>query len=431
MRNVPAQETKLTEEQQRAFEKLKSKLLKKGSIVSLKGYAGTGKTTLLRYLANEIGDEFTDVYMAAPTHKAAEVLGRKLGRNVSTVHSLFGLRPKWDGRGGYKFVRSNKDPVEFTWGSLLGIDEGSMVPPKLHGYVEEAVDKYNLSVVYAGDPAQLPPVNEEPSPTLAVDGYMLENIVRQAQGNPIIEASMEIRNHDNGYGYEFESATTTQGGVTVVEEQEELLMRAIEEFDTEKYKAHGDHARILAYRNNVVSGYNEICRDAIYGDQSDEQFIEGEWLVAKSPWGPQDQPDWMNVIATSEEFVVRGKEPNTLLGFDSWILEISSAPDTDDIRHIEVLNRDEVPKYEAKMDKILEKAKKNGKHWKKYYHFKEAFAEVDYSYAMTVHRSQGSTFSKVFIDAEDITSCPNTDEIGNLLYVAVTRASEDVVVYQW
>lgn len=428
MRNQPV-ENSLTEEQQKAFDHIKEKITKRsGASVTLKGYAGTGKTTTLRHLARRLGPEFSETYMLAPTHKAAEVLGRKTGREVGTVHSALGLRPKRDGEGGYKFVPSGQGQKNFAWGSLVLIDEASMIPQKLYTMIENIREDRNLSIVYSGDPAQLPPVNENPSPALSQEGSMLEKIVRQEKDNPIIQASMGVRNSNDSKQYSFETKKNGSQGVEVVEERVDLIERAIEAFDTEKYRNKGDYARILAYRNDVVETYNNVCRDILYGD-ADEQFIEGEWLVATDPWYGTNGEEQAPIIQNSEEFIVRGKEPSTLYEFDTWVLEISSDPKSEEVRYIEVLNRDELDRYNQKLSNLADKAlKNNGRGWDTYYDYKEHFAHVDYSYAMTTHKAQGSTFTKTFVDVEDINTCPNYHEIQRLKYVAVTRASDTLVI---
>jgi exodeoxyribonuclease-5 len=428
MRNKPAGHS-LTEEQQKAFDKIKGIITDGSGVATLSGYAGTGKTTTLRQIARRLGPEFSEVYMMAPTHKAAEVLGRKTGREVSTIHSALGLRPKRDGQGGYKFVPTGRGRRNFAWGSLLLVDEGSMVPQQLYDIADEIRDNRNLSIVYSGDPAQLPPVNEDPSPALDHDGYKLEKIVRQEQDNPIIQASMEVREAEDAKRHSFTPNVKGDQGVEVAPSRTELIEKAIEAFDTDLYRRRGDHVRILAYRNDVVETYNDICRDILY-DGTDEQFIDGEWLVATDPWYGSEGKEMAPIIQNSEEFVVQGKEPSSLYGFDTWVLEISSDPDGgDEVRYIEVLNRDEIPRYEAKLNDLAEKAKQNG-NWDDYYNYKEHFAHVDYSYAMTTHKAQGSTFTKTFVDAEDISTCPNRSEISRLKYVATTRASQKLVVFE-
>jgi len=435
MRNNPKQHS-LTEDQQKAFDKIKNEVSKKdGSVVSLTGFAGSGKTFLIRHIAETLDSDFSNVVMLAPTHKAVEVLGRKTSRNVNTVHSAFGLRPKPDGKGGYKFVPTKEGKDDFVWGSLLIIDEASMIPHQLYEMVIDEQENSNLSVIFCGDPAQLPPVNENPSPALDHDGHMLENIVRQEKDNPTIQTSMEVRESDNPKQFSFSTKTKGDQGIDVVDDRSELIEKAIESFDTDVYRKKGDHVRILAYRNDVVETYNEICRELLYGDTG-EQFIEGEWLVATDPWYGTNREFKAPKIQNSEEFVVKDKEPSSLYGFDTWVLEILSSPDSnEEPRYIEVLNRNEIPRYENKLDNLAEKAmnKPNkgdaNEVWTTYYDYKECFAHVDYSYSMTVHRSQGSTFTKTFVDMEDINQCPNPNEIGKLKYVATTRASKKLVIF--
>lgn len=428
MRNEP-RDVSLTEEQQEAYDAISDILLSDGgAVASLKGYAGTGKTHLLRHMVDRLGPEFNETYMMAPTHKAAEVLGRRTGYDVTTIHSAFGLRPEWDGEGGYKFVPSGDDPKKFVWGSFLAIDEGSMIPQELYDRLMDAKDRWNLSLVISGDPAQLPPVNENPSPSLDHDGYMLEKIVRQEKDNPIIQASMDIR---EGSPNPIRTNMTGDQGVEVVGSHQELIEAAYEEFNTDLYRRRGDHVRVLAYRNDTVETYNSIFRDLLYGD-SGEQFIDGEWLIAKEPWYGVNRDKMAPVIQNSEEFVVMDKEPDQLYGFDTWVLEIASNPDGDNVRHIEVLNRDELGRYQQKLNDFAEKAKNGGgkSMWSKYYDYKETFAQVDYSYALTTHKSQGSTFTKTFVDVDDIESCHDPEEVKRLKYVAVTRASQKLTALQ-
>ncbi len=427
MRNQPARHT-LTSEQQSAFDEIEKIIdTDKPVAATLSGFAGAGKTVLLRHLVRRLGPTFSQTVLMAPTHKAAEVLGRKTDMSVSTVHSVLGLRPEPDGEGGYNFVQSHGGMKSFAPNSLLAVDEASMVPQELYDKLMEVQQQFNLSIIFCGDPAQLPPVNENPSPALEHDGYKLETIVRQEKDNPIIQTSMEVREAEDAKNYNFTTNASGEQGVEVVSSKKDLVYRALQAFDTDEYRKQGDHARILAYRNDEVEKYNKLCRSMLY-EGAEEQFIEGEWLVATDPWygdkGRKNTP----VIQNSEEFVVEGKEPSKLYGFNTWVLEISPSPDSEKVKHIEVLNRDELDRYEKKLNELAEKAKKTN-NWEKYYDYKEHFAHVDYSFAMTSHKSQGSTFTKTFVDIEDINACPNPSEIQRLKYVAVTRASKRLVVF--
>ena len=427
MRNQPARHT-LTSEQQAAFDEIEKIIdTDKPVAATLSGFAGSGKTVTLRHLVRRLGPTFSQTVLMAPTHKAAEVLGRKTNMEVSTVHSVLGLRPVPDKKGGYNFVQSHGGMKSFAPNSLLAVDEASMIPQELYDKLMKVQQQFNLSIIFCGDPAQLPPVNENPSPALKHDGYKLETIVRQEKDNPIIQTSMEVREAKDAKNYNFTTNVSGEQGVEVVSSKKDLVYRALQAFDTDEYRKQGDYARILAYRNDEVEKYNKLCRSMLYEDFG-EQFIEGEWLVATDPWygdkGRKDTP----VIQNSEEFVVEGKEPSKLYGFNTWVLEVSPSPDSEKVKHIEVLNRNKLDRYENKLNELAEKAKKTND-WEKYYDYKEHFAHVDYSFAMTSHKSQGSTFTKTFVDIEDINACPNPSEIQRLKYVAVTRASERLVVF--
>ena len=384
MRNQPAKHT-LTSEQQTAFDEIKKIIdTDKPVAATLSGVAGVGKTVLLRHLVRRLGPTFSQTVLMAPTHKAAEVLGRKTNMSVSTIHSTLGMHPKPDGDGGYKFVQNDHGMKNFFRNSLLAVDEASMVPQELYDKLMQVLQKFNLSVIFCGDPEQLPPVNENPSPALEHDGYKLETIVRQEKDNPIIQTSMEVRRAEDAKNYNFTTEVNGEQGVEVVSSKKDLVYQALQAFDTEKYRKQGDHARILAYRNAEVEKYNKVCRSMLYED-TEEQFIEGEWLVAKDPWYGNEEKRNYPVVQNSEEFVVQRKKPASYWGFDTWVLEISPSPDSEKVKHIEVLNRDELDRYEKKMDELAEKARKT-KDWGEYYAYKEDFAHVDYSYSCTTHR---------------------------------------------
>ena len=438
MPNTNPYDVQLTDEQERALTSITEQIQEEGEpMVSLQGYAGSGKTTLLRFIIRRLRNDFQDVFLAAPTHKAAEVLRNKTNRDVRTVHSLFAMKPVWDGKGGYKFVPSNDQPERFVGKSLLVIDEASMVPQEIYDEIEKAVKKRPLTVVFCGDPAQLPPVNESRSPALFQPGDKLQEIVRQERGNPIIGLSMEIResqgssktNVDSDLWDRVQTETNQGKGIHRVSSREALLTQAVSEFETERCQKHPSHARMIAYRNKTVDTYNDLARQLVYEDRAEEDFIEGEWLVANDPWY-RNSEDLRPVIQNSEEVVVLDKEPAELLGFDSWILEIAANTDGDNIRYIETLQKSEEDRFASKLEFLKDRALNKGGNWKKYYHYKEAFCNCSYNFAVTAHKSQGSTFEKVFVDVNDLLSCPNPEEVYRLLYVAVTRASSDLFVYQ-
>src|SRR4030081_3061046 len=155
----------------------------RASIFRLFGYAGTGKTTLARHLAEGVDGK---VLFAAFTGKAALVMRRKGCQGASTIHSLI-----------YRSIeRDSETPMFELWddapvskAELIVIDECSMVDAELG----RDLMSFGVPVLVLGDPAQLPPIQGGGFFTEAEPDVMLTEVHRQAQNDPIVRLSMEIR----------------------------------------------------------------------------------------------------------------------------------------------------------------------------------------------------------------------------------------------
>lgn len=152
-------------------------------IFRLFGFAGTGKTTLAREIAGDIGK----VVYGAFTGKAAMVLRTKGCANASTIHGLIYSPVDEENMGAPRWVLKADSPVADA--NLVVIDECSMVDEKL------AADlmSFGTKILVLGDPAQLPPVKGTGFFTNATPDTMLTEVHRQARDNPIIRMSMTIR----------------------------------------------------------------------------------------------------------------------------------------------------------------------------------------------------------------------------------------------
>ena len=422
MRSKKFKSIELTDDQKQAIEEIKMNLFGGDGIATLKGFAGAGKTTVIQKIIDEIESDLNEIYLLAPTHKAAEVLGRRTKKSVTTVHSAFGLRPEWDGEGGYKFVKTCDEPTNFIYKSLLAIDEASMIDDRLYNYIINAKNQYNLKVLFCGDPAQLPPVNHEMSPALKHDGFTLNEIVRQEEGNPILATSQEVRK--NGLRHKFKEKVTSDGnGVYVLNDVGEFFESALDDFDTPRYRDTGDFNRVLVYRNDTVDEYNQTFRSALYNDANIE-YLEGEWLVCREPWTPiSSGKEYEPIIQNSEEIVIKDRDIIIQDGWIAWELIVGSYPGSKDERRIKILHESEQNRYERKLEKLKEKALEDEYRWPEYYDLKEKFANVDYNYAQTTHTAQGSTFNRVYVDTRDLKACYRKEERNSLAYVACSRPS--------
>ena len=178
-------------QQQEAALSAVSQWLKRGDsqVFRLFGYAGTGKTTLARELAEGVDG---DVLFAAFTGKAAQVLREKGADSARTIHSLI-YRPRGesaeddDGQRSPTFSLNRQSAVAKA--ALVVIDECSMV--------DEALGKdllsFNTPILVLGDPGQLPPVAGGGFFTEAEPDFMLTEVHRQARDNPIIDLAMRVR----------------------------------------------------------------------------------------------------------------------------------------------------------------------------------------------------------------------------------------------
>src|SRR5438270_6457636 len=152
-------------------------------VFRLFGYAGTGKTTLARHIADGVDGE---VKFAAFTGKAALVMRNKGCENASTIHSLI-YRTRESGEEQPSFELWDDAPASKA--KLIVIDECSMVDAELG----RDLMSFDCPLLVLGDPAQLPPIQGGGFFTNTEPDAMLTQVHRQAQDDPIVRLSMAIR----------------------------------------------------------------------------------------------------------------------------------------------------------------------------------------------------------------------------------------------
>jgi len=411
--------SELSTHQSEAFTEVRERLFRGERYTSLNGYAGTGKTFLIGRLVEELLGEDETVCLCAPTHKAAQVAGEMIRSDLRprTLHALLGLRLVPDLNGGYELVpeRDRDLPDDAT----VIVDEASMVGAAEWAAIQEA---RGLVWLFVGDPAQLPPVNEDPSPALQQPGPLLEEVVRQERENPILSLATNLRNG----AQDFASAFTSGEGVAVTSRRQALLESAVRAFKTDAFQDDPAYARILAYRNRTVRAYNRQVRTALFGDTA-PRFSPGEWLVARDSWFVEGIP----LLTNSEEVRVvsttQTKEDDEDLGrWTVWQLAIEGPEDVTP-REITVLHESEEERYQERLARFRKEAKAGEQDWERYYRLREHFASVDYAYASTIHKAQGSTYHTCFLDVRDTHAAPERDR-QPLLYVAATRPARRLAV---
>lgn len=404
----------LTPDQQNALEKFTNFLADPAEqVFVLEGYSGTGKTTLVKTILDQLPAlmkmvklinpqaKHYEVELTATTNKAAENFGMITGMVVRTIHSYLGLRVHTDYQTNTTKLIPAKNST-FQEGHLLFIDEASYIDKDLLGWIFKLTR--NCKIVFMGDPAQLTPVKSSATPVFEASHFMkaqLSQVVRQAEGNPIVDLSTKFRETVNsGEFFKF-----VPDGHHIKYMDREAFNQAIEaEFCRPDWRY--SHSKFLAWTNKQVIDYNHHIRDRALGDPN---FQVGDYAVCN-------------------KFVTVGKKS---IKTDQLVCITGIGADT--ALHGVIGNWMTLDyQLELFFPKSLEAKKaliKQARAMEQFAVVEEAenrWVDLRAAYACTVNKSQGSTFDKVFIDVDDIARCNSGEQIARLMYVAVSRARNTV-----
>lgn len=334
----------------------------------LAGYAGTGKTTIARLLAESVNS----VVFAAYTGKAALVLRTKGCLNASTIHALIYTLDD-PTAANPTFVLNRESPIIDA--DLVIIDEVSMVGPD----IGNDLLSFGKKVLVLGDPAQLPPVNGEGFFTSNEPDFMLTDVHRQAADNPIIHMSMIIR--EGGV-----LQPGRYGGSSVIF-RNELEQKQVLDVD-----------QVLVGRNMTRRAYNARLRKLMNFESP--FFQVGDRVISLK--NDKDKGLFNGGIWGVSKIVGQNDDETTMLvsPMDAGMTKQNVYVRT----HHNWLNGTE--------------RELNWKVAKKYQPF-------DFAYAITCHKAQGSQWDDVMVFDE---SAAFQDTRSNWLYTAVTRAAVNVTV---
>ncbi|WP_158792019.1 ATP-dependent RecD-like DNA helicase [Granulicella sp. L60] len=412
-----------------------------GGFYLLTGHAGSGKTYLMQRLTKSMLAKNRRVVLSAPTHKAVAVLALKLTEaNIKdvacrTIHSVLSLTPK--PRTDRLVFERDRD-AEPVKADVVVIDECSMVDLELFRHIKRHLP--NAFVLFVGDPAQLPPVGEAESETFNTPNRShLTTIVRQAAGNPILEAASIIRSSQGGpsdWSWLRQSALESGHGVFLPREAAHRWMRKA--FTSEEFEADPNAFRYLAWTNRRVRQTNETIRRWRYGDNIPTPFMPGERALFRAPVIVEDSI----IFANNEEAKVLGIEktflshdikeaagvPKWTASIPTWLIRLEDNEGDEKAVHM-ISDESE---FQKAVTRIKDEAAESRIRWMHLHEFQQSFARLQSIYSLTVHTSQGGTFGSVFIDLPDIRRREETNllEAQQMLYVAATRPSKRLVVIE-
>lgn len=389
----------------------------------LKGYAGTGKTYCIQELVNSGVVRPSEVCFTAPTNKAVKVLRNYLDEagleacTTKTIYSLLGL--SLQANGEVKELQKPDEPVDLSRYKVIVVDEGSMVNRFLMDAITDAFDVWKVPFIFMGDPAQLPPVGEITSPIWKIEnGYSLTKVLRY--GNSMLDLATEIRNVvDNPFP---SVKITTNPPVHRVGKAEWFNQI---EANIELFKS--DQAKIISWRNVKVDEYNAYVRGLIFGRAEAKAtfWLPTDKIVATSRCADLDQNILLQTDETAEILeVFEGHHP---MHREFEIFNILALDDRGKKITLRVLTTSGAFRLSNRLNELSMEAKGGKRYkWREFWELKEAFHEIRHSYAITSHRSQGSSYRKVFVDLEDLMLNRNKAEAFRSLYVSCTRQREEL-----
>jgi predicted NAD-dependent protein-ADP-ribosyltransferase YbiA (DUF1768 family) len=467
----------LNDQQKSALYELEKFIEDYGTEITLSGYAGTGKSTIIgifsKWLDHRIGRG--NIVYTAPTHRANVITKQNNpNANVYTLSALFGFTPDTDiaMEQGSLDLRElefrSKSQVKYEPGQLIIIDEASMVQDGLYEYIQKIVAKDGISVIYVGDSAQLRPVKSDHiSKVFTSDGVPQITLtkVERTGDNPILKEATRLRRGE-GLSYQTDINDKGQGvlytsdGATIDENLKQIVT-------SEEFNADPLHFRVLTATNAAVSAYNSKIRSLRYGKFA-KPFVKGDIIMGYS--NKLRKPDGSYKLVNSGDYVIQNITDTTVkfktdkgdIEFKAFKLSIRPTGSTimDDFQ-ITVIDKNEpdsklfeIVEYKDRLWRMAKEAKQN-KQISKYRDLVQmAFnidnelnitknlednqgrlkirKAIDYGYAQTVWKSQGSTYSKVLILSNEIDTFGYGKDVmqlrNELRYVAVSRAKNFVII---
>lgn len=430
---------------------------KTDAIFLLKGYAGTGKTTLISALVKTLDQLKQKCVLLAPTGRAAKVFSHYAGHPAYTIHRKI-YRQRTFSNELDNFVM-NANLHQHT---LFIVDEASMIANEglsggmfgtgrlLDDLIHYVYAGQGCRLMLIGDTAQLPPVGEEESPALSasmLEGYGLEvtehcltQVVRQEQDSGILYNATSLRQYIAEEEYfslprikadGFPDIRIISGG--------ELIDTINECYD----KAGMDETMIICRSNKRANLYNKGIRNTIL--YREDELNTGDLLmVAKNNyyWGADCKE--MDFIANGDIAVVRRvRRTHEMYGFRFADVTLCF-PDYNDLELdvkilLDTLHSDSPALTREESDRLFQAVQEDyGDITVKRERMKKIkedtwynALQVKYAYAVTCHKAQGGQWQRVFVDQGYMTGEMLTPDYYRWLYTAFTRATEVLYLVNW
>lgn len=417
----------------------------------LRGYAGTGKTTLIQTLVKTLPAYKRKTALLAPTGRAAKVMSQYTGKAAFTIHKYI-YRPKKDTGGRAVFnLRENKGV-----NTLYIVDEASMISDAgsdpslasgslLRDLLDFVKNGVNCKLMLVGDVAQLPPVGSEQSPALdasylgvhyrreAVEVEMKE-VMRQVSDSQILKNATELRRKQTENDFSTPKFETGQEVIRLVEgfEVEDALNDSFREVGREGMA-------ILVRSNKRASLYNQQIRSRILWQE--DEISSGDFLmVVKNNYFWLPEGSKAGFIANGDIIeLMQIYEYKELYGYRFARVKIRMVdyPDEKPFETMLLLDVLNLPSPSLSWEesrglyqKVLEDYADIPQKYKRHQEVqKNPFfnaLQVKFAYAITCHKAQGGQWDNIFIEQPWLPSGEIDQDYLRWLYTAITRAKGKV-----
>lgn len=456
--------------------------------VLLQGYAGTGKSFMLTKMIEEMKRRFPSINfgITAPTHKAVRVLKQqsqmKDQLEFGTIHSFLALKQKHNENTGEVTYepdfRPNGMPRKVEGINILVVDESSMLDDKLFEYLEDEIrSNQKLRIIYVGDALQIPPVGKKgkvlnevnaipfiPARRVAHKIHLLELIEpqRQSADSPIIMYAHAIRNQINNQSIQFDFKDEYKHALERIPTGNLQLMKDLvsKYFLTPEFEANPDYCKFIAYTNKTTKYFNSLVREMKHGTKDlpyllmEDKLIMEEPLIVKNSVAIAKNEDLKLTALSVENFRYKYKliSKGTFKGSDQ-IDPLSAVSKYDKFLEMKVykvrvlteegkeysgriVHEDSLVEFKQAQEELRQAALSTSGYdrkemWSEFFRFDKDFLWVAHNYAITAHKSQGSTYQFAISHEWDIDTYRKLigyEEANRIRYVAATRPKQKLYI---
>ena len=415
-------------------------------IFILEGKAGTGKTTIVQEAIAEAVAAGKRIQISALSHKAKLVLAQKLDKRFpkktgsSSIAGLLGMTMNQE-TGEFEPGYGMERPIESA--DIIIVDEASMVNEEALQLIMQEKRKY-AKVIFLGDRGQLPPIRKISSDEISLvfeseNKASLTERVRQGEESPILPFADYFWDNSESQNSklnpipdgEIKDKLSDKGNLVFIKNLYDSFDDVVKVFKQGIDTGNFNVIKIVTYKNATRQEYNKKIRKEIFGEDV-KQFVEKDQIMFQNNYSLDSKTNFSN----SDEFNVVSVKEQEKNGYKVFQIGVNMDEGSSAITYFPVLNNEDKQKFNEDVSNLFEAAAKLPKGdlrkfaYQKAWSLKNMFAEIDYSYAITSHKSQGSTYDNVIVDLKDIygVGATSAKSKSRSVYTAITRAKNTAIL---